>query len=152
MRTDFDYITLYPNIIPVRGFNRSVIMDLNRGKFLFIPNYFCDFLIENKTENLQKDDFLKLGNSENELLEITSLLDSLISEDYLIEVDSNLLDGLKSAVPYRTNDALIRDCILEISKFSDWNIPVFLAEINKIGVKFLEIRFLDFDAFEKHHQ
>lgn len=127
-------------------------MDLNRGKFLFIPNYFCDFLIENKTENLQKDDFLKLGDSENELRKITCLLDSLISEDYLTEVDSSLLEGLKSAIPDRTNDTLIRDCILEISKFSDWSIPLFLAEINKIGVKFLEIRFLDFAAFEKHHK
>jgi SPASM domain peptide maturase of grasp-with-spasm system len=152
MRTDFNYITLYPNIIPVRGYSRSILMDLNMGKFLFIPNYFCDFLIENKTKNLQKDDFLNWGESENDINEINSLLNLLIEEDYLTEVDSNLLNGFRVEVPYITDDTLISDCVIEISKLSNWDISLFLAETNKLGVKFLEIRFLDFDSFEKHYK
>ncbi|TSJ41158.1 grasp-with-spasm system SPASM domain peptide maturase [Fluviicola chungangensis] len=152
MKTDLNYITLYPNIIPVRGYSRSILMDLNMGKFLFIPNYFCDFLIENKTKNLQKVDFLNFGNSENDVDEINRLVDLLIQEDYLTEVDSKLLSGLKVEVPFITDDTLISDCIIEISNLSSWNISVFLAKINTLGVKFLEIRFLDFTSFEKHYK
>lgn len=152
MKANSTYIALYPNIVPVRGFSRSVLMDLYMGKFLFIPNYFCDFLLENKAKNLQKEEFLNLGGSENDLAEIKSLLDHLISQDYLVEADSTLLEGFKTDTPVRTEDSLITDCILELSALSEWEVGHFLAEINNLGIKFLEVRFLDFISFENHYQ
>lgn len=149
MKNNPTYITLYPNIIPVRGYSRSVLMDLYMGKFQFIPNYFCDFLNENKLKKLQYEDFRSLGNSESDFAEITSLLDYLIEADYLAEVDLDLLEGLNVDSPVRTEDSLINDCIIELSKESNWDLAHFLSEINRIGVKFLEIRFLDFEPFER---
>lgn len=152
MKNNSTYITLYPNIIPVRGFSRSLLMDLYMGKFLFIPNYFCDFLLENKAKNLQKEDYLRLGESQNDVNEIIGLVDHLLSEDYLVEADSSLIEGFKTGSPVRTEDSLITDCILELSVLSEWEVEHFLAEINKLGVKFLEVRFLDFSSFEKHYK
>lgn len=147
MKNNPTYITLYPNIIPVRGYSRSVLMDLYMGKFQFIPNYFCDFLNENKLQKLQREDFLGLGNSEGDFTEITNLLEYLIEADYLTEADPDLLEGLNVDSPVRTEDSLINDCIIELSKESNWDLGHFLSEIDRIGVKFLEIRFLDFKAF-----
>jgi len=150
MKNNSPYITLYPNIVPVRGFSRSVLMDLYMCRFLFIPNYFCDFLLDNKAKDLQREDYLSLGESGQELDEINRLLEHLISQDYLVEADRALLEGLQTEAPVRTEDSLITDCILELSALSGWDVKRFLAEINKLGVKFLEVRFLDFISFENY--
>lgn len=149
MTSNLSYIVPYSNVIPVRGFSRSILMDLYKGKFLFIPNYLCDFLIENKSKNLQKADFLDLGNSIEDFNEITSLLDELLLQDYLIETELEVIELLKVEIPDKTEDALIDDCIIELSDYSNWDVTHFLAEINHIGVKFLEIRFLDFGSFKE---
>lgn len=149
MSINSTYLTLYPNIIPVRGYSRSVLMDLYMGKFLFIPNYFCDFLTENKKRKLQRKDFFEPGNSESDFAKITDLLEYLIEADYLAEVDLDLLEGLQTDAPMKTEDSLINDCIIELSKSSNWDLSHFLSEINRIAVKFLEVRFLDFEAFER---
>lgn len=149
MNNNSTYITLYPNIIPVRGYGRSVLMDLYMGKFLFIPNYFCDFLLENQSQKLQWKDFVNIGDSESDQIEITELVKYLIEADILVEVDPDLLEGLSVEHPTKTEDSLINDCIIELSAESNWNLGYFLSEIDRIGVKFLEIRFLDFEAFEE---
>jgi len=74
-----------------------------------------------------------------------------VEADYLAEVDSELWDGLNTDLPIRTEDALINDCIIELSAESHWDLSLFLAETDRIGVKFLEIRFLDFEAFTRFH-
>ncbi|MDR0803254.1 grasp-with-spasm system SPASM domain peptide maturase [Fluviicola sp.] len=150
MKVNKSYLMLYPNIIPVQGFNRSVLMDLYIGNYLFIPNYLCDFLLKNKNEKLRKSDFLNLAQSDEDKHKITELLNYLIEQDYLTEADWELAKGLSVKEPKKTEDSLITDCIMELSHVSDWQINRFLSEINRIGVKFLEIRFLDFPTFEKH--
>lgn len=150
MKKNNSYITLYPNIIPVRGFNRSTLMDLYMGNYQFIPNYLCDFLISNKRKNLRREDFLDLSELEEDKNEILELIQQLIAKDYLLETDMELLKALRVEEPNKTEDSLIADCIIELSSISDWGINLFFSEINRIGVKFLEIRFLDFIAFERH--
>lgn len=140
---------LYTHIIPVRGYGRSILMDLYKSKYLFIPNYFCDFLIENKSKLIQRNDFLNLGSTKDDVEEIAELLNELLIQDYFIESDRNLIESLQIEIKEKTEDSIINDCIVELSQYSEWDINLFLHEINKLGVKFLEVRFLDFLSFSK---
>lgn len=143
------YIMLYTHIIPVRGYSRSILMDLYKSKYLFIPNYFCDFLIENKSEPIQRCDFINLGITQNEKEEIMELVNELLNQDYFIESNRELIESLQIEIKDKTEDSIINDCIIELSQYSKWDIHFFLREINKLGVKFLEIRFLDYSTFSK---
>lgn len=147
MTENSQYIMLYTHIIPVKGYSRSILMDLYKSKYQFIPNYFCDFLIENKSKLIQRNDFLKLGSTSDEKEEISELVDNLLSQDYLIMADRELIQSLQIEIQDKTEDSVINDCIIELSQHSKWDVEFFLSQINKLGVKFLEIRFLDFQAF-----
>lgn len=148
MNSNSRYISLYPNVIPVKGYNRSLLMDLYLGNFLFIPNYLCNFLLENEKKKLTEKDFLDLGETEDEVKEISQLLDSLIKKEYLTHIDLPLWEGFNIETPYKSTDSLITDCIIEISEKSEWNLKGLFPQLNRIGVKFIEIRFLDFISFE----
>jgi hypothetical protein len=37
-------IKLYPNVIPVKGYNRSMLLDLQNGKPYLVPNDLVDYL------------------------------------------------------------------------------------------------------------
>lgn len=147
MSESSQYIMLYTHIIPVRGYSRSILMDLYKGKYLFIPNYFCDFLIENKSRLVQRNDFLNLGTTKDDREEISELLNELLIQDYFIESDRDLVESLHVEIKDKTEDSVINDCIIELSQHSKWDVNFFLHEINKLGVKFLEVRFLDFSSF-----
>lgn len=149
MTDTINYIALYSHIIPVRGYNRSILMDLYKGKYIFVPNYFCDFMINNNSRFVQKNDFLNLGKSREEKNEILEFLETLFKQDYLIEADEELIHSLNVEIPDKTEDSIINDCIIELSQHSKWDVNSFLEEINRLGVKFLEIRFLDFSSFLK---
>ena len=37
-------LKLYPNVIPVKGYNRSLLVDLQRAKSHLVPNDLVDYL------------------------------------------------------------------------------------------------------------
>ena len=74
-------------------------------------------------------------------------MNELLNQDYFIESDRDLIESLQIEIKDKTEDSVITDCIIELSQYSEWDVNFFLREINKLGVKFLEIRFLDFSSF-----
>lgn len=142
----------YPNIIPVKGFNRSVIMDLYKGEFKFIPNYFCDFLNENLLvdfDYFSLVNFCKNEKIEFEEIELLKSFNFLIENDFIIESNDFLLNALVNNQQVITPESIIIDSIIELKNDSNWNLEFFLNLLNQLGVIFLEFRFLDKESFLK---
>jgi SPASM domain peptide maturase of grasp-with-spasm system len=127
---------LYACCIPVKGSKRSVLMDLQRGGFIFIPNDLCDILIEN--EVIDKD-LLQIKYSGSNKSTISEYLDYLLKEEQIFQTnDAVFFPKLNTQfeIPYRLNN-----CILDYAENSTYNLEKALLKIDNIGCSFCEIRF-----------
>lgn len=119
-------LKLYPNVIPVKGYNRSLLVDLQQAKSHLVPNDLVDWLEENPLESVEEYESFIL---ENELgifadPEITGCLTPLPTDYY--------------------PSARITNAILELDENTSWSIPAALDQLDELGTQFLEVRFLDF--------
>ncbi len=57
------YPVLFADCIPVKGALRSVIYDLTKSEFIYIPNILFELLVEHKEKNIQQ--LIKLYGNEN---------------------------------------------------------------------------------------
>lgn len=73
------HFRLYEGCVPVKGANRSIILDLQRSNSHFIPNDLYDVIVDLKTNNI--DDLLNKYEDEDKVT-INEYFDFLISNDY----------------------------------------------------------------------
>ena len=124
-------LKLYPNVIPVKGYNRSLLVDLQRAKSHLVPNDLVDYLEKEISVVEEYEKFI----IENEL-------GLLIDEE---------IGACLTALPTNYYPASnINNAILELDENSSWSIPSVLSQLDELGVQFLEIRFLDFYSVLKN--
>lgn len=71
MNIDSQYLKVFSEIIPIKGYRRSLIYDLIRSDLTFIPNTLVDFLNESENKSL------------NEIFKILSSKEKIIANKYL---------------------------------------------------------------------
>lgn len=126
-------LKLFPNVIPVKGYNRSVLIDLFKGIPYLVPNDLIDYL-EQIIPSVEFDEYEKFV-IDNEL---GTLVDSEVGE-CLTPIESNHYPISK-----------INNAILELDENSSWDIQSVLDQLDDLGTQFLEIRFLDYLSFINH--
>lgn len=125
-------LKLYPNVIPVKGYNRSLLVDLQKGKPYFVPNDLVDYLEEiPETEIDEYEAFV----TENDLG---------------IVIDPELGACLSPMEFNYYPDSKINNAILELDENSSWNIASVFNQLDELGTQFLEVRFLDYAALLKN--
>ncbi len=125
-------LKLYPNVIPVKGFNRSLLMDLQKGKPYLVPNDLIDYLEQNQETLFEEYEQFILDNElgfsvENEFA------------NCLTPLPLNYYPASK-----------INNAILELNEHSSWNLASVLSSLDKLGTQFLEVRFLDYPSLLIH--
>jgi SPASM domain peptide maturase of grasp-with-spasm system len=124
-------LKLYPNVIPVKGYNRSLLVDLQKAKSHLVPNDLIDYLEQDVSAVEEYENFIV----ENELgiivdREIGACLTTLPTDYY--------------------PTSKITNAILELDENSSWSIPSVLNQLDELGAQFLEVRFLDFYSVIKN--
>ena len=127
-KQDAQVLKLYPNVIPVRGYNRSLLVDLQKAKSHLVPNDLIDCIEENTFTGPEEYEFFILNN------ELGIYLESEIAE-CLTPLPLNYLPATK-----------ITNAIIELDEKSSWSIQSVLNQLDDLGVQFLEVRFLDYDS------
>jgi len=134
-------IKLFASCIPVKGAERSLICDLQRNRFDFIPNDLCEILI------------LHEGKSTTEIKYIyNNLYDEIIDEyiDFLLEKEYVFFThhpnwfpkmGLQWQDPFRINNAII-----DVGE--NFEFEKILFELNSLKCKAVEFRFYDWKAIQ----
>lgn len=130
-------VKLYPNIIPVKGYNRSTLIDLLYGNIYLVPNSLVDYLETNT--------HLNAPDEERELVKEyrTFILENELGLEFLEEIATNLNPLPTTHHPY----SKLTNSILELDSNSAWNLKYAIQQLDSCGVQFLEIRFLDYEAF-----
>lgn len=134
MKSDKKYFILFANCIPVKGYKRSVICDLQRGKYVFIPNSLYHVAQFFRSDSI-KELLIRFNLDESTLIEYL---------DYLMEYDLGFYTDNPNEFPeidssYET-PYLLNDCIIEISEISLSYSDKILNELQITGCQNLELR------------
>ena len=134
------YFIPFSNCIPVKGYTRSMLYDLQRNELLPIPNELADILQLKHSNNL--------SNIYNTLSEVST---SLILDDYFDFLESNELifysedeneiDFFPSLNFEWDYPGLFIDIIIELTDNNQNEIKQFLIYFEKNGGRFVEIRY-----------
>ncbi len=124
------------NCIPVKGFNRSVICDLHRNKYDFIPNDLYDIMVNHEGETIKNvKSFYQ--NEYDDIIE--EYFHFLVGKEYIFFTDTPdwfPKMGLSFHYPF-----LISNAIIDVNENSSYDYLKVLYQLSELKCKFLEIRF-----------
>jgi SPASM domain peptide maturase of grasp-with-spasm system len=129
---------LFTNCKVVKGAKRSIICDLQRGEFDFIPNDLTEILTVHKDKTLVE--IVNSYNSESER-EIKEYFDFLLSKEYGFWGEKE--DGLLFPdidVTWRS-PSFITNSIIDVDENSNHNFEKIFIELEELGCRDLQIRF-----------
>jgi SPASM domain peptide maturase of grasp-with-spasm system len=125
-------LKLFPNVIPVKGYNRSLLVDLQKGIPHLVPGDLIDYL--NQTPSLEIEEYEKF----------------ILDNELGLLIDRELGECL---TPFPANyypTSKINNAILELNEGSVWDIASVLNQLDELGTQFLEVRFLDYSSLLNH--
>lgn len=131
-RNNNEVLKLYPNVIPVKGYNRSLLIDLQKGKPYFVPNDLVDYLEQNSGRHVEEYETF------------------IIENELGIRIHPELADCLSPLSIHYHPDSKINNAILELEADSGWDIRSVLSQLDELGTRFLEVRFLDDVSLRKY--
>lgn len=133
-----EYFILYANCVPVQGASRSLICDLQKGRYYYIPNDLSNLLNENKRTKLSE--IYALYGPENE-----QVLDEYLN--YLIDNGMGFLDSEIGLFPDLNltwdTPGIITNSIfdIDITRLKDINYKKAFKELSKLNCSCLQLRF-----------
>ncbi len=130
-----EFFYLFACNIPVKGYSRSLIMDVQREEIYFIPNALYQILME-----CQKKTVIEIKEYYNNSI-VDDYFDFLISKELGIYVES-----LKEFPPIDlvfTSPNVISNAIIEISKDSLFDFDDIINQLTELNCEAMELRFLD---------
>lgn len=133
-----DNFILYACCIPVKGYTNSIICDIQRGSFKFIPSSLYDLLLSSK------------GKTVGEIYSDTNYEDhATINEyfDFLIENEFGFFTDQPESFPeIKLNyeqPSLISNAIVDVDKSSTHNYDDIFRQLSYLGCKTTQLRFFD---------
>ncbi|MBK7128770.1 MAG: grasp-with-spasm system SPASM domain peptide maturase [Crocinitomicaceae bacterium] len=127
---------LFASCLPVKGFRRSVICDIQRSKIKFIPNIIFDLLIKN--DGYSKDQILALNDVDNHQ-EIEEWLNYLVENEYAYWCTNPELFP-KLNLDWESPE-LINNSIIDADGSSNHNYEDIFKQLDTLGCKHLQLRF-----------
>lgn len=137
MKDNKSYFILFASCIPVKGHSRSLICDLQRYDFEFIPNALYELITTYKNYTLEE--ILEIFN--DDFKTIHSYYDYLINKEFGFWGDKNDIEKFPSIDLVWESSSLITNLIIDVNKESDHDYHKISKDITIIGCKALEIRF-----------
>jgi SPASM domain peptide maturase of grasp-with-spasm system len=130
------YFLCYACCIPVQGHARSILCDLQRGSFLFIPNILVEIL-ELCREHTVEEVHAHFGNEHDE--QIDEYLQYLIDQQY----------GFYTTEPQRfplmsldwRNPKIITNCLVDFDAGTRHDLADLNEQLSNLGCEALELRF-----------
>jgi SPASM domain peptide maturase of grasp-with-spasm system len=136
MKLNDEYIQLFSNCIPVKGYRRSMIVDTQRETFYFITNDLHG-IIQSDFPVKRSHLIVKYGK------ENTEVIDSYL--EYLFERELVFLTQEPQRFPAMSVDwdvpRVIANGIVDIDASSDYNILKGIREMDALGAEAIQLRF-----------
>lgn len=126
---------LFSNCIPVKGYSGSIICDLQKNHFIFIPNDLYEILEKYSGRLSIAEIKKKYQNQYDEVID--EYFDFLISNEYIFFTnDTNFFPKLSTKFIYPFE---ISNAIIDVGKSTEQIIEI-IDSLDELNCKFLEIR------------
>ena len=119
---------LFANCVPVKGYKRSIIYDLQRGDFSFIPNELFELLT----------DYKHLSNSELKKL-YPNDVETIVQKEYGFWCSFDELSSFPDLQLTWESPSIITNAIFDIGDY-EYDLKKALAELEDLGCKDIEVR------------
>ncbi|MEZ4776759.1 MAG: grasp-with-spasm system SPASM domain peptide maturase [Bacteroidia bacterium] len=133
--TDNKCFMLFASCIPVKGFAKSIIADIQREQYLPVPNLLADILIENRGQSIQA---IKARYQH----QYDEGLDSYFQE--LARTEWGFFTEEPACFPPISMDwdhpAMITNAILDIDSSQHYDMRGVIQELDELGCKAVQIR------------
>lgn len=129
------YFHLYNCCIPTKGFKRSVICDLQRDTYMFIPNSLCDLI--------ESVDFIDLNKDSNNYVcpNFKSYIELLIKNNYgFYTNDIQDSQNFKKIDLNWYNAKPITNAIIDIYENSTYDVSPIIVQLTELLCETLQIR------------
>lgn len=133
------YYRLFAPCIPVKGFRRSVIADLNRHQLFYIPNKLYQILTRGK--NRTWSDLMEKYGDDN-LDTLTSYFDFLLQNELIFPFNKEELAHFPSLSLQWDFPSYCSNAILDIALPSSYDVPKAITQLDEISCFHLQIRLL----------
>jgi SPASM domain peptide maturase of grasp-with-spasm system len=130
------YFCLYACCIPVKGFKRSTICDVQRDSYILIPNALYDILTV-EAKSMSVESLIEYFGDEK----LRSWLDLIVENDYgfYTQDESELLNLRPLDLDYK-EPLLITNAIIDIDTFSNHDLKSIFNELSALLCEAIEIR------------
>jgi SPASM domain peptide maturase of grasp-with-spasm system len=136
MASPTSHFRLYACCRPVRGARRSVICDLQRGTFVFIPNGLYDILTEHQTHTVDAIKALYEHHYDDIINEYFAFL---IEHEYGFWCDEPELFPDLDLTWQRPEQ--ITNAIIDVDEHSTHDVASLVTQLDDLGCKALQVRF-----------
>lgn len=136
----------FSNCVPVKGFNRSAIYDIQKTRYLLVENKFADLLITNKNKIVL--------NNKNKIYE--NLLKHLVKEEWGIFTSKSIAKNFPELDMQWKHYAKITNTQIDFANIKRKNFDFFfqnvLLQIESLNCKTLQINFLELIDYKTLHE
>jgi SPASM domain peptide maturase of grasp-with-spasm system len=136
-----DFFRLFANCIPVKGARRSIICDLQRHTYSFIPNDLFEILQECKGSTYYE---LRNRFKGGDLVVFDEYFEFLVSHEYGFWCDNTELELFPDLKLVYEAPSIITNAIIDVSERSIHNYNIIFKQLDDLGCKHLQIRFFKF--------
>lgn len=130
---------MFTTCLPVKGASRSIICDLQRYDFDFIPNVLFDIL---QKEIFSLNSLIKEFGTEHKDT-IKEYIDFLIEKEYCFEVKKSEIHRFPPLNTDWDSPYIISNSILELDKLDIHIIESIFNQLDELGGKFIELKFYE---------
>jgi SPASM domain peptide maturase of grasp-with-spasm system len=126
---------------PVKGFGRSVIYDLSRHKFDFIPNALFDILMNEEGKCIGD---IKQQYEYSPVLE--EYFNFLVKEEYILVCDKEDFNSFPQMNLKWQHPSIITNAVVALDKKSNYNLSKIIAQLEGLGCQ--HVLFVCQDSFD----
>lgn len=138
IKIDDRYLMLFACCIPVKGASRSIICDIQRNDFVFIPNFFYDIFIMDNIIPFEKLTE-KYSEFENFIEEFNKVIETLLRKEYLFY--TNEPTNFSPISPQKVFPSIITNAIIDIEHKISFNIDLFIRQLTSLCCQAVSIRY-----------
>lgn len=139
------FLTLFESCIPVKGYNRSIIIDLDRRQSYFIPNSLYDLLIKHKNKSFSE--IKKLYNDQEN--QIIANYFKFLNDRELLNNSNDRHNFEELSLDWET-PSIITNAIV-CYKRDLYNINRVYRELEKLGCEAIQIRLFEETSINELH-
>lgn len=128
----------FADCMPVKGYNRSIIYDLTKRKYEFIPNTLYDILTTLEGKNWKEITSLFPVQEDIDILK--EYFRFLEQKEYIVWIDPQQYEWFPKLTLEWDSPSEINNAIVDINHLSDYDLKDVFEQLHEMGCQAIQIR------------